>query len=135
MTTLNIGSSILSVFEELVNSVESNPGSECETKQHNHNGAENRYEGNKFASVRRLISVVVPSNGGKPRHKSHDCNLKHDGGGVDGDVDEGGEDELVVAGLEAVYHEGAEHDREDSLKSGEGTADTVSKRHCHKRHY
>ena len=106
----------LPVFEELVNSVESNPGSEGETKQHNHNGAENRYEGNKFASVRRFISVVVPSNGGKPRHKSHDCNLKHDGGGVDGDVDEGGEDQLVVAGLEAVHHEGAEHDREDGRK-------------------
>ena len=141
MTTLNIGSSLLPVFEELVNSVESNPGSECESKQHNHNSAANRYKGNKFASVIRfsksvVVVVVVPSNGGKPRHKSHNCNLKHDGGGVDGDVDEGGEDELGVAGLEAVQHEGAEHDGEDSLNSGEGTADTVaSDRHCHKRHH
>ena len=62
-------------------------------------------------------------------------NMTAVGGGVDGDVDEGGEDQLGVAGLEAVHHEGAEHDREDSLKSGEGTADTVSERHCHKRHY
>ena len=140
MTTLNIGSSILPMFEELVNSVESNPGSECESKQHNHNSAANRYKGNKFASVIRfsksvVVVVVVPSNGGKPRHKSHNCNLKHDGGGVDGDVDEGGEDQLGVAGLEAVQHQGAEHDGEDGLNCCEGTADTVSERHCHKRHH
>ena len=134
MTTLNIGSSTLPVFEELVNSVESNPGSEGESKKHNHNSAANRYEGNKVPLVRERTSVNVsevsfvcsrlchvPSNVGKPRHKTHDRNLEHDGGGVDGDVDEGGEDQLVVAGLEAVYHEGAEHDREDGLKSGAPT--------------
>merc|ERR1712165_414821 len=135
------------MFEELVNSVESNPGSEGESKQHNHTGAANpgricanRYKGNKFASVIRfsksvVVVVVVPSDGGKPRHKSHDRNLEHDGGGVDGDVDEGGEDELGVAGLEAVQHEGAEHDGENGLNCCEGTADTVSERHCHKRHH
>ena len=149
MTTLNIGSSILPMFEELVNSVESNPGSEGETKQHNHNGAANCYKGNKFGSVIRLIiisvesSVVVvvvvvvvasfassifchlPSSVGKPRNKPQDRNLKHDGGGVDGDVDEGGEDQLVVAGLEAVHHEGAEHDREDGLNNGVGNSEAV----------
>ena len=63
----------------------------------------------------QVLSQVIPDD----RH------LEHDGGGVDGDVDEGGEDELVVAGLEAVHHEGAEHDREDSLNNGVGNSEAV----------
>ena len=52
------------------------------------------------------MSQVIPND----RH------LEHDGGGVDGDEDEGGEDHLGVAGLEPVHHEGAEHHGEDGFK-------------------
>ena len=61
------------------------------------------------------MSQVIPND----RH------LEHDGGGVDGDEDEGGEDHLGVAGLEPVHHEGAEHDREDGLNNGVGNSEAV----------
>ena len=47
----------------------------------------------------QVLSQVIPND----RH------LEHDGGGVDGDEDEGGENHLGVAGLEPVHHKGAEH--------------------------
>ena len=61
------------------------------------------------------MSQVIPND----RH------LEHDGGGVDGDEDEGGEDHLGVAGLEPVHHEGAEHHGEDGLKKNVGDSEAV----------
>ena len=58
------------------------------------------------------MSQVIPNDG----------HLEHDGGGVDGDEDQGGEDHLGVAGLEAVQHQGAEH---HGLKKNVGNSKAV----------
>ena len=70
----------------------------------------------------QVMSQVIPND----RH------LEHDGGGVDGDEDEGGEDHLGVAGLEAVHHEGAEHHGEDGFKKNVGDSEAVP---CYKWGY